>query len=129
MMGECRFPARESYRQPIGGYPKRWIGNTVLLTGVMNPSYATPDLLHQLHAIEHTKKQGVPGHALTAQVFLPHPSGKSTGRHYLHPILEDVNLHVGRTSIVAVGDGVDHGFPQGALPLLEHLELAGPGAG
>ena len=47
-------------------------------------------------------------------VLLPHSGGKSAWCHDLHPVLEDVNLHVGGAAIVTVGDGVYHGRSRAA---------------
>ena len=87
----------------------------MLHAGVVNPPYAASNLIHQLHAVEQTEEKGVSRSALAAQVSFPQGCWKSPMRHDLHPILEDVNLHVGRAAIVAVGDGVHNRFPQGAL--------------
>ena len=87
----------------------------MLQTSVVNPPDAAADLFHQFHAVERTEEQGISGNALAAQVLLPHPSGKSPQRYDLHPVLEDVNLHVGCAAIVAVGNGVHHGLSQCAL--------------
>ena len=121
MMGASRFLAREGHRHPIGGHLDSWVCDAVLQAGVVNPPDAAADLLHQLHPVEHTEEQGVSGYALAAQVFLFHPGGKSPRRHNLHTVLKDVNLHVGGAAIVAMGDGVHHSLPQGALGQLQPL--------
>ena len=111
MGGDSRRLARKGYRQPIGRDLKlRW-RYAVLQASVVNSTDATADLLDQLHAVEQIKKQRVPGDAPAAQVFFSHSGGKPPRRYDLDPVLEDVNLYVGRAAIVTVSDGIYHSLP------------------
>ncbi len=131
MWGNGHFATREGHYHPIGGDLNDRLRNAVLQTGVVNSADAAADLLDQLHTVEQIEEQRVPRDAPAAQVLLSHSGGKSARRHALHPVLEDVNLHVGGAAIVTVSDGVDHGLSQCALgqlqPLVSSLRVGNEG--
>ena len=106
MRGNSRFLARKGHRQPIRGHMNIRFCNAVLQAGVVNSPDAAADLLDQPHTVEHIEEQGVAWDAPAAQVLFSHPGGKSPRCHDLNPVLEDVNLHVGRAAVVTVGNGV-----------------------
>ena len=89
------------------------LGHPVFTAQLANAPDAGPDLLHGFHSVQNAEQERITRNALEAESRLGHAGRQPTRADDFEPILKQVNLNVGGGAVIAMGQGIDHGFPNG----------------
>ncbi len=69
-------------------------------------------MLNRLHAVQHPEQKRIAWNTLEAKISLSHARRQTAGTDNFHPILENIDLHIGRGTIIAMGKRVHHRLAQ-----------------